>query len=417
MAFKLKISEPFVVTQGPRYKDIGWGPYQEPSLGMADDGTVYAGVKMTEDSGAAYGAKHGIAFFCSVDGGETWRDVPREEWDEVAIKRAPKLPNGERVNVGMTPQIKVSESDLPKPAYELFGPETGRLRRAYLVSDIPDGIMHKGYFCDRYSSETKEVTRELTKVDWPEMIVVSGGNNVLNTPFPHGRLRVAPDGSVWLTHYARGLYPGTRAPSLFFNQYYIKSEDNAHSWRLESCIPFIPDVRTMENPYLAEGFCEADIAFMPDGSMITLMRSGGGSLDMKFPLYFSRSTDGGKNWSEPTVFDKFGVWPSLCVLPCGVTLASYGRPGFFIRATDAPDGLSWEEPIMLLSTELKEDAYEIPCCEPSWPCEWRSTCSYSDIIALDDNTALVIYTDFYYPDENGVPRKTVLCRKITVEKE
>ena len=63
MAFKLKISEPFVITQGPRYKDIGWGLYQEPSLGRADDGTIYAGVKMTEDSGKAYGAKNGTSFF------------------------------------------------------------------------------------------------------------------------------------------------------------------------------------------------------------------------------------------------------------------------------------------------------------------------------------------------------------------
>ena len=101
MAFKLKISEPFVITQGPRYKDIGWGPYQEPSLGRADDGTVYAGVKMTEDSGKAYGAKNGTSFFRSSDGGESWSPVPVEEWDTVALLRAPKLKTGERVNVGM----------------------------------------------------------------------------------------------------------------------------------------------------------------------------------------------------------------------------------------------------------------------------------------------------------------------------
>ena len=27
---------------------------------------------------------------------------------------------------------------------------------------------------------------------------------------------------------------------------------------------------------------------------------------------------------------------------------------------------------------------------------------------------MIFYGDFYYPDENGVKRKTILCRKLTV---
>ena len=38
------------------------------------------------------------------------------------------------------------------------------------------------------------------------------------------------------------------------------------------------------------------------------------------------------------------------------------------------------------------------------------------MVALDDCSALLFYSDFYYPDEDGIKRKTILCRKITVEK-
>jgi ABC-type lipoprotein release transport system permease subunit len=33
---------------------------------------------------------------------------------------------------------------------------------------------------------------------------------------------------------------------------------------------------------------------------------------------------------------------------------------------------------------------------------------------ISENEALLFYGDFYYPDREGVKRKTILCRKITV---
>jgi len=45
---------------------------------------------------------------------------------------------------------------------------------------------------------------------------------------------------------------------------------------------------------------------------------------------------------------------------------------------------------------------------------YRDSCSYTDMIALDECTALLIYSDFNYPDENGIPRKSILTRKIHI---
>lgn len=40
---------------------------------------------------------------------------------------------------------------------------------------------------------------------------------------------------------------------------------------------------------------------------------------------------------------------------------------------------------------------------------------HPEIVPLNDTTALLFYSDFYYPDEQGVKRKTILCREIRVE--
>jgi hypothetical protein len=120
------------------------------------------------------------------------------------------------------------------------------------------------------------------------------------------------------------------------------------------------------------------------------------------PFYIVRSHDRGVTWEEPELFDDRGVWPQLLSLECGVTLATYGRPGFFLRATQDPACVKWEDRIELIHTPQTGKAP-------------LNTCSYSDLIALDDRTAGLVYTDFSVRDENGVPRKTVLFRTITVE--
>jgi hypothetical protein len=115
-------------------------------------------------------------------------------------------------------------------------------------------------------------------------------------------------------------------------------------------------------------------------------------------LYWSRTVDSGQSWSHPHVFDDCGVWPRLLTLENGVTLAAYGRPGLYVRATADPAGLEWEE---------REVVVE--------PAEGRSdTCSYSDLLALDGRTALLAYSDFNYADAQGQKRKSILVRTVTV---
>ena len=120
---------------------------------------------------------------------------------------------------------------------------------------------------------------------------------------------------------------------------------------------------------------------------------------------YTRSEDGGYTWTEPELFHNHGVWPCLLTLGCGVTLATFGRPGLALRATSDPSAKVWEDPIYLVKTKER----------PWKTMEENATCGYSNLIALDDRTAGLVYSNFTIQDEEGIPHKCIMFRTITVE--
>jgi len=172
---------------------------------------------------------------------------------------------------------------------------------------------------------------------------------------------------------------------------FLISDDNGKTVKYHSRILYTPDPVGDPDASQHEGFTEPDIGFMPDGSVICIMRTGG-------PSYLARSTDGGLTWSRPRIFDDFGVAPRIVQLGNGVTLVSYGRPGCFLRATADPAGLEWGERIQILEKE-------------------HGTCANSALIAIDDNSAFYAYSDFTFPNAAGIPVKTILGRLVSVRPE
>jgi len=117
-------------------------------------------------------------------------------------------------------------------------------------------------------------------------------------------------------------------------------------------------------------------------------------------MYHTRSRDGGRTWSKPSVFAPDGVLPRLLRLDNGVLVLSSGRPGVQLRFSLSGLGDDWSDPVDLVpptSEKLNVDS-----------------CGYTSLVALSSDTFLVAYSWFQKPDEQGRPRKTVLTRRVRV---
>jgi hypothetical protein len=387
---KITLGVPVVVSRAP----LGlreWGPWQFPSIQRLPDGRLQIAYHMAADSATAYGTPPGVAV--SGDNGKTWTEMkpgdPAFSWAWDSAPALLVLPNGDLLRQVQLRSRKFQDvqEKLPPPFTTWTASYT-----MYLAEKMPKELA--GYRFSRLKKGSREWVEETADVNIPGAVhtVAREDGNVLIFPCVW-RIKIAPDGTLWGVDHNLRVVDGTLRTPLAIS--FLRSTDHGHTWNLLSEIPYQPDKEADSFWDKNEGFEEPNITFMPDGSVFCLIRTTEAKVE---PLYTSRSTDNGKTWSKPVVFDNLGVWPALLTLKNGVTLASYGRPGLYIRATNDPAGRSWGSRVTVVN-----------------PGAWgKDTCSYSDLIALNDHSALIVYSDFKYPDEQGQPRKTILVRKVTV---
>jgi hypothetical protein len=386
------LAAPVVVSQGPA-ELRKWGPWQFPAIQRLPDGRLQIGFHIGEDSATAYGTEPGVAV--SEDNGQTWKEVKAGEESASCAAKMVRLPNGDLLRAVQMKSRKLEEvaGKLPPPLGTWMAEAGTQEVILYAGEKTP-----KEFAGWRFARLTKGGTawvEETAEVRIPgEVRIATSG--VFTLPWMQ-RIQVAPDGTLWgINHGLRVVGGKVRTPLAV---QLLHSTDGGRVWNLVGEIPYQPDKKADKAWNTREGFTEPNIAFFPDRSILCLIRSTDGSI--AGPLYMSRSTDNGKTWSKPSVFDTLGVYPALLTLTNGVTLASYGRPGLYIRASGDPAGKLWGPRVTVVQ-----------------PGEWgKDTCSYSDMIAMDDHTALIVYSDYNYPDSQGVPRKTILVRKVTVSLE
>lgn len=389
-SFHLEIGEPSVVVQGA-VGDSAWGHYQFPGLAYTLDGNIVANWNYTSDTIDDY--VNTVQTKVSTDGGKTWSS------DEslCSVSNKFQMSNGkyfagfERANAHHT-----TWQNEYTPAMT-WGSNNGY--KLFFAEDLPKNE-DTTVWAYEYDAATGEKTKFECTINWPHAAL---------TEFPGGKIYpmtqmfslsqdsiITIDGVMYLAMYFYGFnsYSTTReyavnSHSKYYSTYIFSSADNGRTW------DFLSQLTTFGSSIaFSEGLCEPNLNVMPDGSVMILMRSGGDSK----PCYWARSKDNCKTWSVVKKFDEIGVLPQMVTLDCGVSIATYGRPYMRIRATADPTGRTWHDP----------QTFDLASGED------QTSCYYTDLLALDDTHALWIYSDFKYPNADGVPVKSIITRVITV---
>jgi len=350
-----------------------WGPWQFPRVFDGGD-KIYLEFHISPDSAKSYGNPR--AWLCSSDKGETWTNCKNG---------ALLLDNGDLVGPHQTRAIPESDADLPEVIGTFYG--YGFKRDYFRYSEIPSEYKH--WYIQR-TCPGKDMEIEEVSVELPDY-TMNTSEGVFPQPYFH-QLKKGPNGSLWTLLYKH--YTENGKISDYGASWFHKSEDNGKTFKYVSRVTY--EYNLTADPLGAKryGYSEPDMCFIDDDRAFALHRTTDGT--GIGPMYITWTEDGGTTWSKPEYFDDRGVWPQTVKLDNGVVLAGYGRPGLFIRPYFEGE---WLDRIAVVE-----------------PMEYQSdTCSYCALQQISPDTALIFYSDFNYPDADGVPRKSIMVRKITVE--
>lgn len=158
-------------------------------------------------------------------------------------------------------------------------------------------------------------------------------------------------------------------------------------------------VGEIENVFLDDGrrvdFCEPYAIELPDGRMICHIRTEG---SVRFSLYQSESSDGGKTWTKAVpILKEYGGAPAHLMLhSSGALISVYGyRAGpYGVKAMISYDlGKTWEKDIEIYTQDISYDL------------------GYPSTVELSDGSLITV---FYAIPEKGSPA-VVMQQKWTLE--
>lgn len=446
---KLNLQNDRVVYLGPTFEESSWGYVQFPRLYAMRNGNIGLAIHDDDDSWMAFGDEGcGKKWLVSEDEGASWRNATKADIDMMGTV----LPNGDVIRSLSNPPASlngVKEGGnlihcLPSDDFSIKKPDKPNqlptsittvtnvfeeIRKVYWLDAIPDELIEKRFVLNRLKAGETQAEKLYAEANWnyrtvqsfpPSHVAKKDLEKIMLSNaglFECREPKVAPDGSLYIAHYNflganpfTGVYEGT------CNAYILRSTDNGEHWELQGYIPY-KDFDEEKDPFahLKGGFSEPCLEFMPDGSMLCILRT----CDVFYnapswgPTYLSRSTDGGKTWSKPEYFKDRGALPQLLQLKNGVTLAVITRPGIYVYASE-DGGKTWTECVEVMTEQDRSGlGNEKPQRPNFW--QWAGSCCNCTIYPLADNKALLTYSDFFIPDEVGVKRKGIKTIEIVVE--
>ncbi len=408
--FRVELGEAITVYQAPE-ADTHWGHYQFPSISYTASGAIRVSWSYSNDSiydNTNHGIPNPVRYATSFDGGLTWQPGVNDagtNYDDAKVL----MSNGRYFTgfSGRTGAFEMDPNVLGKYTPMMSG-VMGNTIDVYNAEDV------KEYKFRLTGSErdpkTGAVYSFTAKVNWPYMPLnayhsyQTGVKSYINPVEGYFGLQnymgmISTEDGLYFALYTVGVDSKTGIAGRYhqyYSVYVFHSEDCGRTWNYVSQISMTRKLfnEAIGSGTTCEGFDEPTITQAPDGSIVMILRTGSNN-----PSYIVRSTDGCKTWSEPEKFDVCGVLPQLMTLGCGVTIASYGRPDLYVRATSDPSCLEWEDHI------------NVPLANGSGG---SASCYYTRLLRIDDTSAWVVYSDFTTPNADGEPRKSIIVRKITI---
>ncbi len=423
--YKITLGTPTVVYQSPTNMSQEWGYYQFPRLYHTADGALLANWNYSEDTALGGGdSADAIKNAISYDGGKTWTPISDADYSKYprVFTDAPTKNGNYFVTFGAGGSYEIPKEQLQSLTAYDSGAWFGSTFYVYLASDIAKlnltdvngnavtAFQNPGKIqMTEYNPKTGAYTTSTKTLNWANMPVygeIRGDSNtvILTTTSTLMAINVKSgmvekDGVLYYATYTKGFALDELKADHHFGVYVFSSTDGGDTWNCISNIAY-KDLPTGYDCY--DGPCEPNLHVMPDGSLVIIARTGASNNGSKDPSVITRSTDNGKTWSKPQIFGSVGVLPQTLTLDCGVTIATYGRPGLFYRTTADASGQTWQAEAQI--TDLS----------PLQGSQDRQSCFYTGLYALDSDTALLIYADFNYPNGNGGYSKTIMVRTIDV---
>ena len=386
------LSEPKMVVMATQPE--GWGYYQFPSMGQAEDGTIIVSWSMKADSYTAYGeaSTRKAGPMMSKDKGATW-GILDKTYDAPRGGYRVELQNGDRLQVYNPKSKDVGQ-------YKIFPAPVAKRENYtfYPVSQLPEDL--KGVYLTHYIKETGKTENIHASLEDPGLLryAIEGSMPVIWW----GDLKELSDGTliagVYPAYYSDG-NGGVSSGAVAFYQ----SADGGRSWTIQGKIPYQLDLKadpTAKTDGL-EGFTEPSFEVLEDGSFVCIMRTGSNN-----PMYIAFSQDRGRTWSRPRPFTPNGVKPHLMTLENGVIVLVSGRPGLQIRFNLDGTGRSWTDPIDMVPYLNVDGSLT----------QQYVSCGYGAMVPAGHDSFYLVYSDFTEKNKEGEQRKAIKFRKITVNK-
>lgn len=363
-----------------------WGYHQFPALSRLPDGSILLVYSDAEDASEAHGVP--APWYRSTDGGANWLSSGSGIEPTRPHYAVSRVFGGEYLVVPATRYLDVAVDgiELPEPVSTGF---TYQRTYSYRCSDLP--VATREYFgllpARRWQPNRTEWEASTVAYDTTALVARRRGESTL-LPRTFFERAVVPFADELLYADYRAQYArddGSVATKGYSSL--MVSTDNGRSFARRTTIAIDPD----DNDLMGE----PALSQTADGRLVCVLRR---TDHVQKPMCIVWSDDAGRTWSRPADLFEFGVWPCLLLLGNGALVLSYGRPGVHLAVDADGTGARWTSHAAVI--EGDHSAIQ------------RHSCGYTSLLALDDETFLLAYSDFRYDAGEREPYKAILVRRV-----